>query len=423
MRKFMAFSFCFAKPLKPPSTALIRSSLPSSFRVPPSRTMSSTTNSTNPPTRRPSNPSIGWQLLAQKPLADPTTPFTGKTILITGANSGLGLAAATKFAALNPSRLILAVRNLDSGRAAQRALQEQLEKTTIHSSQSSGTAGTGHANDNATVETKIELWHLDMDSYASIAAFAQRATDELDRLNVAVLNAGVYEVAYGVSAYGWERTLQVNTLSTALLAVLLLPKLRASAAKRNGGGVGGDGGGPSVLEVVASRRAEAVQLTKEQREGSANVLGPANAVGQGGYKPSEQYRLSKLLMLGMVKELAALVDASEVTVTAVCPGGVATNLSRGWTGVVAGVVKALVNTLIMRTPEYAARSVVSGASLGREASGKLWYDDDLHELTSLAGEDGQKLADKIWAEVTDALRREVPAVGDVLKALPGQQTR
>ncbi|KAK4039828.1 hypothetical protein C8A01DRAFT_46788 [Parachaetomium inaequale] len=322
--------------------------------------MSST--STSPPPKPSDRSSIGWQLLRQKPLADPTTPFTGKTILITGANSGLGLAAATKFAALSPARLILG------------------------------------------------LWHLDMASHASVAAFARRAADDLPRLDVAVLNAGVYEVARGVSAHGWERTLQVNTLSTALLAVLLLPKLRASSAGRRGEGGGGGGGGrPSVLEVVASRRVEAVQLAEEQREGGAGVLGSANSVQDGGYKPSEQYRMSKFLLMGVVKKLAALVDASEVTVTAVCPGGVATNLSRG----------ALLNALIMRTPEYAARSVVSGALLEPQASGKLWYDDELHEVPNLAGEDGQKLAEKIWAEVTDALRRDVPAVGNVLKTLPG----
>jgi NAD(P)-dependent dehydrogenase (short-subunit alcohol dehydrogenase family) len=335
----------------------------------------STTNNTTP--SKPSPPSIGWQLLRQRPLADTTgaSSLAGKTVLVTGANSGLGLAAATKFASLRPARLILAVRNPDAGHDAKNLIAQSLLQL-----------GNNHSNNNnagdapASAPVQIDVWPLEMTSYASIAALARRAAAELDRLDVAVLNAGVYEAAPGASAYGWERTVQVNALSTALLALLLLPKLRASAALRSGGAGGrgdGAGAGPAVLQVVASRRAEAVQVTEEMRTG--RVLEVVGRVREAGYKPSEQYRVSKFLAMAVVKKLAGLVDPSEVLVTAVCPGGVATNLSRGWTGVVATVVKAVLNALALRTPEYAARSVVSGALLGSEASGKLWYDDELHE--------------------------------------------
>jgi NAD(P)-dependent dehydrogenase (short-subunit alcohol dehydrogenase family) len=316
------------------------------------RTMSSDNNTTPTPTTNPPplpqtpgpSSSFGLQLLRQKPLADPEISFSGKTVLITGANSGLGLAGATKFASLSASRVILAVRDTEAGRAAREAVIT-----------STGFGG------------EVDVWELDMNSYESIIGFVRKVDEELvggKRLDVVVLNAGVYMVEHRVGRYGVEETLQVNTLSTVLLGVLLLPKLR--------------GKGGAVLEFVTSRRAEAVQLTEEQRK-KGGLLGGLMREGDGsGYNPSERYRVSKFLTTCAMKKLASMVAADEVVVTAVCPGGVATNLSRGWTGVVATVVKALVNSVFMRTPEYAARTLISAAARGREVHGRLWYDDELH---------------------------------------------
>ena len=267
------------------------------------------------------------------------------------------------------------MRNLDAGRAAKQSIEQRLDEQ----------AGADESNAPANSKPVIEVWPPDLSSHDSIAALAQRATHDLDRLDVAVLNAGVYEVTYGISQYGWERTVQVNALSTALLGLLLLSKLRetgaaASSRKRmqRDGGAGENRRGPAVLQAVTSRRAEAVQIPDEMRT-AGNVLEVVSGVGEAGYKPSEQYRMSKLLVMAVVKKLASFVDTSEATVTAVCPGGVATNLSLGWAGVGDTVVKSILNTLLLRTPEYAARSVVSGTSLGSEASGLLRYDDELHD--------------------------------------------
>ncbi|KAK3309409.1 uncharacterized protein B0T15DRAFT_515401 [Chaetomium strumarium] len=320
-----------------------------------------------------SSSSFGLQLLRQKPLADPadttsstSSSFSGKTVLITGANSGLGLAAAIKFASLAASRLILAVRNTEAGHAARRAI---IEAATTTSSTSTSSRGA--------VNAEVEVWELDMDSYDSITRFVRRVEEDGRRLDVVVLNAGVYMVDHRVGRYGVEETLQVNTLSTVLLAVLLLPKLKKAQ----------HGGGGAVLEFVTSRRAEAVQLTQEQRQKGGLLLrgstmregDGSGSAGGGRYNPSERYRLSKFLTTCAMKKLASMVEADEVVVTAVCPGGVATNLSRGWTGAVATIVKALVNSLFMRTPEYAARTLVSAAAVGPEVHGRLWYDDELHE--------------------------------------------
>jgi len=97
------------------------------------------------------------------------------------------------------------VRNVEKGEAARR----DIEKTT-------GRVGV------------IQVWQLDMDSFQSVKSFANRVGSELERLDVALLNAGLFSKNFKLSPEGWEETLQVNTLATVLLALLLLPKLRAS---------------------------------------------------------------------------------------------------------------------------------------------------------------------------------------------------
>jgi NAD(P)-dependent dehydrogenase (short-subunit alcohol dehydrogenase family) len=93
-----------------------------------------------------------------------------------------------------------------------------------------------------------------MDSYDSVQDFARRASS-LDHLDVAILNAGVYMVASEESKYGWEETLQVNVLSTALLGLLLLPKMKAS---RTGTSI-------PVLEIVSSGYHERATISAAHR--------------------------------------------------------------------------------------------------------------------------------------------------------------
>jgi NAD(P)-dependent dehydrogenase (short-subunit alcohol dehydrogenase family) len=75
----------------------------------------------------------------------------------------------------------------------------------------------------------VEVWKLDLSSSASVLEFANRVNKDLTRLNVANLNAGVAFPLLKLSNDGWEETLQVNVISTAYLAVLLLPKMYATA--------------------------------------------------------------------------------------------------------------------------------------------------------------------------------------------------
>jgi NAD(P)-dependent dehydrogenase (short-subunit alcohol dehydrogenase family) len=283
------------------------------------------------------------RFFGQKALADPQSSFAGRNVLITGANTGLGFEAAVKTARLGASQVVLGVRDLRKGERARQLIEQR----------------TGNAEN-------VSVWHLDMNSYESIKSFATRAAADLDHLDVAILNAGVYSVNFHQSPYGWEETFQVNVISTALLALLLLPKLQQSP-------------GLSKLEFVSSWRHEVVNLSDERRQ-APNLLESFNNPET--FKSSESYQASKLFVMCIVQRLASVVNPSSngVSMLAVCPGFCQSDLSRGHQGIAASILRGLLNSLILRTTEQGARTLVSGAVLGPESHGKFWLDDELHQM-------------------------------------------
>lgn len=149
------------------------------------------------------------QLLVTPPWL--TQSFAGQTIIVTGANAGLGLEAARHFYRLGCARLVLGVRTVAKGEA----VKEQI------------VASVRNRSDGATA---VVVWPLDLDSTESVLAFAARARIELPRLNVLVENAGVNPTQWTL-AEGYETSIQVNVLNTFLLALDLLPKLNDTAVQ------------------------------------------------------------------------------------------------------------------------------------------------------------------------------------------------
>jgi retinol dehydrogenase-12 len=139
----------------------------------------------------------------------PTTDFTGKTVIVTGSNVGLGLEAARHFVRLNCAKLIIAVRTASKGQAAKESILSSTKRT----------------------DDCIEVWELDLGNNASVKAFAKRA-QSLERVDALVENAGISTNNFNV-AEGHEMSLQVNVFGTFLLALLMLPKLRETEEKYN----------------------------------------------------------------------------------------------------------------------------------------------------------------------------------------------
>jgi NAD(P)-dependent dehydrogenase (short-subunit alcohol dehydrogenase family) len=139
-------------------------------------------------------------------LATPET-CSGRTYIVTGANSGLGFEAAKHLVALDAGKVVLAVRNLRAGSKAKADIEASTGRTGF-----------------------VEVWHLDLSSYESVKTFAKRATLELDRIDALIENAGI-AVEMDNLAEGHPAIFTINVYSTLLLAVLLLPKMKEDAQR------------------------------------------------------------------------------------------------------------------------------------------------------------------------------------------------
>lgn len=150
------------------------------------------------------------QQITFKPVEVRDVDLQGHTAIVTGSNTGVGFQTSQQLLDLGLSKLILAVRSEEKGKAAATRL-------------SSG---------RTLAEGAIEVWPLDQSSYDSVIAFANRARN-LTRLDFVNLNVGIAPTTRSFNKHtGHDEVVQVNYLSTALLALLLLPIVKEKRASQ-----------------------------------------------------------------------------------------------------------------------------------------------------------------------------------------------
>jgi NAD(P)-dependent dehydrogenase (short-subunit alcohol dehydrogenase family) len=295
------------------------------------------TSTVSPPTGKNSLGSLWWS--ARHPPADPTASFAGKTVLITGANVGLGFEAAVKFAALGVSTLIFGVRSLEKGKAA----KEKIEQTT-------------KCNTNV-----IQLFQLDMSDFSSVEKFATAVSGKFPTIDAAVLNAGIAPSGYNLSPHGWEMSVQVNVLSTTYLAILLLPKLRATSSTT---------GKPAHLEIIASTGHR--DVNPESVQGNEGILKKVN--DEKTFSWVAQYSITKLLVMWSMVHIAAKTSPHQVIVVATCPGLCQSTIGRDFSAPLR-YPDTLFKKIFGRTCEEGSRTYVSATLLREEAHGGFWTHD------------------------------------------------
>jgi retinol dehydrogenase-12 len=273
----------------------------------------------------------------------------GKTVVITGGNTGIGKEAAVGLAERG-AHVIITSRDPARGEAAVAEIRER----------------TG-------ADGEVEVMALDLASLASIREFAAEVGRRVDRLDVLLNNAGAVLLQRQVTADGFERTFGVNHLGHFMLTDLLLDQLRASA--------------PARVVNVSSRAHKTAKTGLDFDDLQAERK----------YQPFLVYGRSKLANIYFTRELARRVQGTGITTNSLHPGFVRSDFGRdGDLGRGLGVGITIAQRLFAIGPERGARTSIYLASSPdvNDVSGKYFVRCKPAAISKAAADDDA--ARRLW---------------------------
>ncbi|MEN4398859.1 SDR family NAD(P)-dependent oxidoreductase [Mycolicibacterium senegalense] len=209
---------------------------------------------------------------------------SGRTAIVTGANTGLGLETAKALAAKG-AHVVLAVRNLDKGEAAVEWISRSVR------------------------DADLELQRLDLGSLASVREAAAELRDKHARIDLLINNAGVMTPPRKTTSDGFELQFGTNHLGHFALTGLLLDRLLPVVGSRI-----------VTVSSIGHRFAPGIRFEDLQWERRYNRL--------------QAYGQSKLANLLFTYELQRRLIGQHTTALAAHPGGSDTELARHLPGVV-----------------------------------------------------------------------------------------
>jgi NAD(P)-dependent dehydrogenase (short-subunit alcohol dehydrogenase family) len=282
----------------------------------------------------------------------------GKTVLVTGCSSGLGL-ETIRVLAMRGARVLGTARTVEKARAACESVG------------------------GAAVPLACEL-----SDPASVRGCVDAVRRSGDRLDALVCNAGIMALARPERAYGVELQLFTNHVGHFLLVTGLLDRLA-------------DDGRVVVLSSAAHSRAP--------REG----IRFDDLAAEKSYAPWTHYGQSKLANVLFAKELARRLAGTRRTATAVHPGVIRTNLGRHMSPI-ARAVFGLAVPLFLKSVEQGAATQVWAAVHPAAATLSGAYLADCNVAVARADADDPALARRLW-EVTEKIVAGLPGA-------PGERT-
>ena len=206
-----------------------------------------------------------------------------KTVIITGANSGLGFETAKKIAADKEYKVILACRNMEKAGQA----KDEIVR------------GTGNE--------QIVPMQLDLSSLASVRAFSKKIIESGEKISVLVNNAGIAGMNKGTTEDGFELVFETNYLGHFLLVQLLLPQMTEDGR---------------IINITSDMHNPPGGLTWP---GTEKLAHPAE-------DDRRRYSYTKLCMIYLTHELERRLrgEGSGITVNSFNPGFMAdTNFTKG----------------------------------------------------------------------------------------------
>jgi len=228
----------------------------------------------------------------------------GRTVIITGANTGIGKETAINLAK-RKARVILACRDLGRGTRAEKEIKQ------------------------ASKSDEVKFKQLDLASFASIKKFAAEILEEESRIDILINNAGIMRCPYWKTEDGFEMQFGVNHLGHFLLTNLLLDRIKESPAGRI-----------VIVSSLAHARAKGINFDDINSENC--------------YSPGIAYAQSKLANNLFTLALSKRLSGTNVTVNCLHPGVIYTELGRHvewWKKIF-----LLPLVLIMKTPWQGAQT-------------------------------------------------------------------
>ena len=288
-------------------------------------------------------------------MASQNKPMNGKVCMVTGATSGIGKVTAQELAQQGATVIIVG-RSPEKGTDAVDQIKQQTGST-------------------------VEFMLADLSVQQEIHRLVNQFKSKYQRLHVLVNNAAGVFFKRQKSVEGIEQTFATNHLGYFLLTNLLLDTLKASAPAR-------------IINVSSDvHRSETINFN--------------NLQGEQKYRGYKAYRRSKLYNLYFTYELTRNLEGTGVTVNAVTPGLVKTNLGIEGGGF-SSFMKKLINFIAGKSPEEGARPIIylATSSEVEGVTGKYFKNDEA-VLSSNASYD-KEAAQKLWdisAELTGLLEK------------------
>jgi len=273
--------------------------------------------------------------------------LAGKTYLVTGANSGIGLEAAKNFASRGATTLIVS-RNKTRGEEARQAIIEQ-----------SG-------------NQQVYLFVADMSLLRSVNKLADNIIAQHPTIHVLCNNAGGSNAVRTVTSEGFETTLATNHLGGFLLTMRLLPALRSAAQT-------------GIARIVFTS-----SYGHNHSPLNFNDLGLAK-----NYKTLKAYGRSKLMNLLTARELQKRCDDHNIVASSFHPGAVRTPIW-GKGGPVARILGFVLKPFMVSIEQGADTLIWLASSEEDEsvkANGHYFVKRERAKIASFATDEA---AEKLW---------------------------
>lgn len=269
----------------------------------------------------------------------------GKVVLITGATSGIGKAAAMALIRMGAT-VVVGARNVEKGQQTVAEIQAIMGSP------------------------KVEMLVGDLSSLSQVRRMAAEFKAQFHRLDVLVNNAGIQLAERQVTVDGLEATFQINYLAPFLLTHLLFDLLKASAPAR-------------IVNVASVVHRWA-------------VLDLGDLGLERGYETNRAYHRSKLALVYFTYELARWLQGTGVVVNAMEPGLTRTDFARDFRGVMR--LGSRLMRLFMHSAEQGADTVVHLASSPEVEGVSGGYFARRRAIRSSRRSYDQEVARQLWDE-------------------------